>query len=259
MLEREVAPDDPVPLEDARSDFHRLLHGMRLFKPGGIALGAVAWRRTGDGRWAPTELEATGEARGIPWILVEGEEAELVPFLDAVAAPPRTGPVAWALSRFQMGAGRRLEAEALTDYLLALRALIDEGDSSLALRVAVLCAEESERRRVQRRVELAQALERFVIGDGVDEDYGRGHVAGPGRGGGAPPAGVAARRALRLPGPRSAPGGRRTAARPARALRDPRRVAEARAPPSRHTVQVDPDQLEGQLGLDDAGYWSAPV
>ena len=170
MLEREVAPEDPVPLEDAREDFRRLLHGMRLFKPGGIALGAVAWRRTGDGRWAPTELEPTGEARGVPWILVEGEEAELSRFLDAVAAPPRTGPVAWALSRFQMGAGRRLEAEALTDYLLALRALIDEGDSTLALRVAVLCAEESERRRVQRRVELAQAMERFVIGDGAGED-----------------------------------------------------------------------------------------
>ncbi len=172
MLEREVAPEDPVPLEDARWAFRGLLHGMRLFKPGGIALGAVAWRRTGDGRWAPTELEPTGEARGVPWILVEGEEAELSRFLEAVGAPPRTGPVAWALSRFQMGAGRRLEAEALTDYLLALRALIGEGDSTLALRVAVLCAEESERRRVQRRVELAQAMERFVIGDGADEDTG---------------------------------------------------------------------------------------
>ena len=209
---------------------------MRLFKPGGIALGAVAWRRTGDGRWAPTELEATGEARGVPWILVEGEEAELVPFLDAVASPPRTGPVAWALSRFQMGAGRRLEAEALTDYLLALRALIDEGDSSLALRVAVLCAEESERRRVQRRVELAQALERFVIGDGADEDTTRRDA---GRGGGAPPAGVAARRALRLPGPRPAPGGRRAAAGPARAVRDPRRVAEAPAAAAR-TADIRP-------------------
>lgn len=178
MLEREVAPEDPMPLADARAEFRRLLFGMRLFKPGGIALAAVAWRRTGDGRWQPFELESTGDARGVPWILVEGEDAELGEFLDAVAEPRATGPVSWALSRFQMGCGRRLESEALSDYLMALRALIDESRSSLALRVAVLCAEEHERRRVQRRVELAQALERFVIGDppergaaGADDPY----------------------------------------------------------------------------------------
>ena len=261
MLEREVAPDDPLPLEDARAGFRGMLHAMRLFKPGGIALGAVAWRRTGDGRWAPTELEPTGEARGMPWILVAGEEAELAQFLEAVASPPRTGPVAWALSRFQMGAGRRLEAEALTDYLLALRALIDEGESSLALRVAVLCAEENERRRVQRRIELAQAMERFVIGDGADEDY---------------------MDAVGTDSPRTLV---EEVERHLRALlrdvlcgyldADLRRVAdellldqpepfEIRAaslkpePVVTH-VQEDPDQLEGQLGLDDPGYWSAPV
>ena len=37
--------------------------------------------------------------------------------------------------------------------------------------MAVLCAEESERKRVQRRIELAQALERFVMGDGPDDPY----------------------------------------------------------------------------------------
>ena len=37
--------------------------------------------------------------------------------------------------------------------------------------MAVLCAEESERKRVQRRVELAQALERFVMGDGPEDPY----------------------------------------------------------------------------------------
>ena len=262
MLEREVAPDDPMPLADAREHFRSLLHGMRLFKPGGIALGAVAWRRMGDGRWAPTELEPTGEARGGPWILVEGEEAELCRFLDAVASPPRTGPVAWALSRFQMGAGRRLEAEALTDYLLALRALIDEEGSSLALRVAVLCAEENERRRVQRRIEMAQAMERFVIGDGARRRTQDTDGRDAGGGGGAPPARVAARHPLRLPGRRPAAGGRRAPAGPARALRDPGRVAAspaARARADRTFVQEEPVQLEGQLGLDDAEYWSAPV
>ena len=50
------------------------------------------------------------------------------------------------------------ESEALSDYLLALRALLDAGpegerSAGLALRVAVLCAEEAERKGVQRRVE----------------------------------------------------------------------------------------------------------
>jgi hypothetical protein len=74
-----------------------------------------------------------------------------------------------------MGCGRRFEAEALSDYLLGLRALLEAGGetgrSSLALSVAVLCAEEGERKRVQRRLELAQSLERFVMGDGRNDDY----------------------------------------------------------------------------------------
>jgi len=274
MLERDVAPDDPLPLAEAREGFRRLLHGMRLFKPGGIALAAVAWRRTGDGRWQPFELEATGQARGAPWILVEGEEAELSHFLTAVASPPRTGPVAWSLSRFQMGAGRRLEAEALTDYLLALRALIDEGESSLALRVAVLCAEENERRRVQRRIELAQAMERFVIGDGADEDYTDavgtdsprtlveeverhlrallrdvlcGYLVSDLRR-------VADELLLDQPEPFEI---RAASLKPQRAP-EPEYEPEHEYQPET-SVHADDGQLDGQLGLDDPGYWSAPV
>ncbi|HZI90540.1 MAG TPA: hypothetical protein VFD31_02795 [Thermoleophilaceae bacterium] len=174
-LEREVTPEDPLPVEEALRRFRVLLTGLRLLKPGGVALAAVAWRRTGEGRWQPFELESTGSARGEPWIFVEGEEHELADVLDAVIRSTHGGRLAWAMSRFEMGCGRRLESEALSDYLLALRALLDgpdgERSAGLALRVAVLCAEESERKRVQRRVELAQALERFVIGDGASDDY----------------------------------------------------------------------------------------
>jgi len=175
MLSMEVSPDDPVPAAEAPSRFRRLLTGLRLWKPGGVALAALAWRRTGDGRWQPFEIEATGAARGEPWILVEGEDPDLRQFLAAIAKSTHGGAVAWALSRFEMGCGRRFEAEALSDYLLGLRALLESGAetgrSSLALSVAVLCAEEGERKPVQRRVELAQALERFVMGDGPDDDY----------------------------------------------------------------------------------------
>ncbi len=175
QLTREVAPEDPVPVEEARMRFRRTLTCLRLWKAGGVALAAVGWRRAGDGRWAPFELEATGAARGEPWILVDGEEAELRQFVDVVDGVSRGGSVAWALSRFEMGCGRRLESEALSDYLLGLRALVESngetGRSSLALRVAVLCAEEAERKRVQRRIELAQALERLVMGDGSEDPY----------------------------------------------------------------------------------------
>src|SRR5918992_3359769 len=67
-----------------------------------------------------------------------------------------------------MGCERSRDAEALSDYLLALRALLDAtsdaGEASLALRVAALCGEEGRRKLVQRRIEAAMALERFVMG-----------------------------------------------------------------------------------------------
>ena len=174
-LTREVTPDEPLSVVEAGEAFREVLTGMRLWKAGGIALAAVAWRRTGDGHWQPFELEATGVARGEPWILIEGEEEELREFLEAIGGSPRSGSVAWALARLEMGLGRRLEAEALSDYLLGLRSLLDSGTdgsrSGLGLRVAVLCAEEDERKRTQRRVQLALALEHFVMGDGADDDY----------------------------------------------------------------------------------------
>jgi hypothetical protein len=67
-----------------------------------------------------------------------------------------------------MGCERSMEAQALSDYLLALRALLDAttaaGQASMALRLAALCAEEGARRDVQHRLEAALALERFVMG-----------------------------------------------------------------------------------------------
>lgn len=174
-LTRDVQPGDTPPIDEARERFDRVLWGLRMWKAGGVALGGVGWRRTGEGVWQPFELESTGVPRGEAWVLGQGEDADLREFFAAIARGRRTGSVAWALSRFDMGCGRGRESEALSDYLLALRALLERGTdtaaSNLALRVAVLCAEEGERRRVQRRIELAQALERFVMGDSPDDDY----------------------------------------------------------------------------------------
>jgi hypothetical protein len=78
-----------------------------------------------------------------------------------------------------MGCGRARDSEALSDYLLALEALFDGRDESgratLTLRLAALCAEEGERRAVQRRAELAFALERWVMGGGGANAYLEAH------------------------------------------------------------------------------------
>ena len=229
VLARDVAPEDPMPLQEARLRFRRALSCLRLWKAGGIALSALAWRRAGDGRWQPFEIEPTGAVRGEPWILIEGEEVELRQFVEAIEGVSRGGSVAWALSRFEMGCGRRLESEALSDYLLALRALVETGGetgrTSLALRVAVLCAEESERKRVA-------AARGARPGPGAIRDgrRPRGPVSGRSRvglapyargRGRAPSARPPARCDVRLSRPRSARRGGWPAARPARAFRDP--------------------------------------
>jgi hypothetical protein len=121
------------------------------------------------------QLGSAGHLRGEPWLLTAGEEPELRELMGLLAQARPGGAVAWGLSRFEMGCERPLDTEALSDYLLALRALLDGSDdagrASLALRLAALCAEESDRRALQRRVELAFALERFVIGGGSGDAY----------------------------------------------------------------------------------------
>jgi len=169
VLERDVAAGDPLPTAEARERFARLVTALRLWAPGAVGLGAPAWRRSDGGRWQVVPLGGT-RGRGEPWVLAAGEERGLREFYAAVgeADPPQT--VAWALARFEMGRERPTDAEALSDYLLALRGLLDAtsdaGEASLALRVAALCAEEGRRRAVQREVEAVIALERFVMGGG---------------------------------------------------------------------------------------------
>ena len=175
VLERDAHPGDPAPTAEAVVRFRLLVFGLRLYKAGAVGLGALGWTASDGGRWQALELEGTGAARGEPWTLAAGEEGELREFLSAAWRSTHGGAVAWALGRFEMGCARELDSEALSDYLLALRALLDAhteaGLASLSLRLASLCAEEHERRLVQRRVELALALERYVMAGGRDQDY----------------------------------------------------------------------------------------
>jgi hypothetical protein len=152
-----------------------LLTALRLFKSGAVSLGPFAWSRLDHGAWQPVQLGSAGHLRGEPWLLTAKEEPELRELIDLLVQARPGGAVAWGLGRFEMGCDRQLDTEALSDYLLALRALLDGSDdtgrASLALRLAALCAEESDRRPLQRRVELAFALERFVIGGGSGDAY----------------------------------------------------------------------------------------
>ena len=95
------------------------------------------------------------------------QEDELRAFCNLIARrAPSGGELAWALARFEMGCERLAPFEALTDYLLALRALLEpEGPASgrLAQRLAVLCAQPAEQAALAERTAQAIALERAVI------------------------------------------------------------------------------------------------
>jgi hypothetical protein len=175
VLRRDVGSDEPLPVGEARIRFRKLLTALRLFKPGGVSFGPLAWARVDEGTWQPLPLGASGPARGARWVLEAAEGPELVELVELVADATPGGRIAWALSRFEMGCDRPHDTEALSDYLLALESLLDARDeagrATLTLRLAALCAEEGERRAVQRRAELAFALERWVMGGGGANAY----------------------------------------------------------------------------------------
>ncbi len=78
----------------------------------------------------------------------------------------RTPAFAWALARFDLGAERPNQVEALSDYLLALRALLEGGGpakAGLVARAAALVAGAAEREVERARVERAIALERNLM------------------------------------------------------------------------------------------------
>jgi hypothetical protein len=169
-LERDVTADDGITATEAEERFREVVSALRLWAPGRVSLGAPGWRRTDEGPWQPLPFGGGAGAPAGDWFLPSGEEQGLREFFAAIEASDPPQHVAWSRDRFEMGCERGSDAEALSDYLLALRALLDAtsdaGEASLALRVAALCAEEGRRRLVQRRIESAIALERFVMGGG---------------------------------------------------------------------------------------------
>jgi hypothetical protein len=157
---------DRLPVAMARARFRRILSALRLFERGGYALGPLAWARTEAGSWRMVPIGASGRPRLLT-LVPAAQEEELRAFCRLVSRrAPGRGELTWALARFEMGCERLAPFEALTDYLLALRALLEPegpGSGRLAQRLAVICAPPEGRAALARRTAHAISLERAVV------------------------------------------------------------------------------------------------
>jgi hypothetical protein len=153
--------------------FRQLITTLRLFKPGGVGLGPYAWTRAGERRWRRI---ATGAGRPRPggYHLAAEELADLTILSRSLAyrspgfGPPAqnagwSGTLTRAIARFEAGLERGIVIDALNDYLLALRFVLEGGGPAhlgLAIRVAALCAEPEERGATKAIIDRAVGLER---------------------------------------------------------------------------------------------------
>jgi hypothetical protein len=187
LIDAELPADAQLPVPEARWQLRRLVTALRLWRAGSVSLPSTGWARADDGPWRQVALQPAPPARGGAWALGGDEEEGFKQFAALVAAWEPTGPLAWALGRFDMGCERSSDGEALSDYLLALRGLLDAvdeaGQPTLARRLAALCAEAPNRGILMSRVEAALNLELALI-DGVPIDAW------------VPPAGIHSGRAL---------------------------------------------------------------
>ena len=175
VLRWEAAAGDPAPVAHARVRLGRLLTALRLYDGAPFAFGPLAWTRTGAGVWRPFALGATGTPPEERVLVTAVQEDELRAFCSLVTRrTPRSGPLAWALARFTTACEAPGPEQALTDVLLALRALLEpEGTPSgrLPRRLAALCAAPPGRGELAERVARGIASERGAIA-GVAPDPG---------------------------------------------------------------------------------------
>ncbi|HEX2016178.1 MAG TPA: hypothetical protein VGN69_05735 [Solirubrobacteraceae bacterium] len=162
------------PVTEARRRLRRLLTPLRLYGDAEVALEPLAWLRIDGGPWVPMAIDPRARALNNATIVAEGQEDELRAFCNLVTRrTPQGGELAWALRRFEFGCERASGAQALTDFLAALRALLEpEGTHSgrLAGRLAVLCAVPDERRALADRVLAGVELERALIAGLAPDD-----------------------------------------------------------------------------------------
>jgi hypothetical protein len=169
FLARVTCPGaNAAPAAAVADEMRRALRTMRLFRPGAVGLGSHGWaRRTGG--W---ERFGTGAARPRQggYRLTGNEVSGLETFSEDLAKRgARLPALDWAASRFELGSERASLIEALSDYLLALRGLLEGGgrtQTSLAARVATLACEPEERDAGRLCVERALLIERKLMSGG---------------------------------------------------------------------------------------------
>lgn len=167
-LRLETMPGEPAGLEVAGRRLRRVQTALRLWHDTEPALGPGAWARSDGGAWLHVPL-ATGVRRpGEDCLLAAEDEDALRAFASLVARrTPHGGELAWALRRFELGCERGTALEALTDWLLAGRALLAEPDAPgyqrLVERLAAICATPEERPAMTARLLEAISLERSAV------------------------------------------------------------------------------------------------
>jgi hypothetical protein len=179
--------------------FRQLITTLRLFKSGGVGLGPYAWTRVRLSDSVPSPDERTRATAPQPWVARAGEHrwrriatgtgrprpggyrlaeedlADLAMFSrtfayrsTAFGRPAQngtglSGALARAIARFEAGLERSVVIDALNDYLLSLRFVLEGGGPAhlgLAMRIAALCAEPEERGRIKGIIDRAVGLER---------------------------------------------------------------------------------------------------
>jgi len=157
-----------APAAAVADDLRRALRTLRLFRPGAVGLAPHGWaKRTGGWERFGTGV---GRPRQGGYRLTGNELPELEGFARTLTERgSRIPPLDWASSRFELGAERASLIEALSDYLLALRGLLEGGgpaQTSLSARVAALACPPHEREQGRVTVERALAIERKLMSGG---------------------------------------------------------------------------------------------
>ena len=157
-----------APAAVVADDLRRALRTMRLFRPGAVGLSSHGWAKRSGG-WERFGTGASRPRQG-GYRLTGNEVPDLENFgrkLNVRGA--RMPSLDWAASRFELGAERGSLIEGLSDYLLALRGLLEGGGAArttMSARVAALACQPHEREQGRVTVERALAIERKLMSGG---------------------------------------------------------------------------------------------
>jgi len=155
-----------APAVAVADDLRRTLRTLRLFRPGAVGLAPQGWARRMDG-WERFGTGASPSRHG-GYRLTGNEVADLESFSRTLTEHGARLPAfLWAVSRFDLGEERASLIEALSDYLLALRGLLEGGGSAnlgLTARAAALASEgPDEREHARVTMERALQIERKLM------------------------------------------------------------------------------------------------